>query len=108
MQIKTALVIDDSHLIRDFVRVIVSRMGYNVIEAENGAEGLELFKKNESSIAFVVLDVDMPVLNGIETLKGIVDFNLDAKVIMMTGNENKEILTDIKAIKDIKEFRQLQ
>ena len=96
-----ALVIDDNHMIRETMKVVVSMLGYRPLEAENGAKGLEVFKENESSIAFLVLDIEMPVMDGVTTLKELVQINPDVKVVMVTGNSEIELWNKVKAIKDV-------
>jgi two-component system chemotaxis response regulator CheY len=62
------LVIDDSKTQRKLMVKALELMGIKeIIEAENGLEGYKLIK--ESKIDFVLLDCDMPVLNGLEFLK---------------------------------------
>lgn len=57
-----------------------------VAEANNGQEALEYLSKN--SVDLIVLDHNMPVLNGIETLKKIRELNIDSKVLLFTVSDN--------------------
>jgi two-component system chemotaxis response regulator CheY len=66
MKTKTVLVVDDSETIRSQVARALQTAGFDVLEAGDGAEGLEQLANNE--IALVILDVNMPILNGIEML----------------------------------------
>ena len=60
------LVVDDEADIRELVRELLGRAGYDVVEAPNGSEALKLFYSQQPD--FVILDVQMPVLDGWEML----------------------------------------
>ena len=64
---KTVLTIDDSKAIRDMVSFTLSGVGYRVIEAENGLEGLAKLKSEPVSL--VVVDLNMPVMNGFDFIR---------------------------------------
>lgn len=61
---RTCLVVDDSRVIRKVATKIVSGLGYNVIEAENGEEALARCKKSMPDL--VLTDWQMPVMSGLE------------------------------------------
>ena len=61
---KTILSIDDSKAIREMVTFTLEPEGYDVVEAENGAEGLEQLRAAKP--ALVVTDLNMPVMDGLE------------------------------------------
>lgn len=64
---KTVLSIDDSKAIRDMVAFTLGNAGYRVIEAENGAQGLD--KLRSEPVALVIVDLNLPVMNGFEFIK---------------------------------------
>ena len=64
---KTVLSIDDSKAIRDMVAFTLGNAGYRVIEAENGAPGLDRLRAEPVSL--VSVDLNMPVMNGFEFIK---------------------------------------
>ena len=68
-QFKNVLVVDDSKAIRIYQKKILKLLNLNVFEAENGAEALEVIKKE--NINFVITDIEMPKLNGVEMVKEI-------------------------------------
>ncbi len=61
---KTVLVVDDSKSIRSVIATILKVAGYNVLEAENGQEGLDTLKGGES-VDIIITDLNMPVMDGI-------------------------------------------
>jgi len=77
------LVIDDEQNIRRMLIRVLSNEGFIVEEAINGMEGWEKLEKENYSL--VLLDLKMPKLNGMETLKKIKDTDSDLPVIMMSA-----------------------
>ena len=61
---KTILTIDDSKAVREMVSFTLEPEGYNVVEAENGAEGLDQLRASKPDM--VITDLNMPVMNGLE------------------------------------------
>jgi DNA-binding response OmpR family regulator len=76
------LVVDDEADIRELVRELLGRAGYDVLEAPNGSEALRVFYAQQPD--FVILDVQMPVLDGWETLARIREVS-DVPVLMLTA-----------------------
>lgn len=60
---KTVLVVEDDWVIRDTLEELLSNEGYQVVTAENGLEGLQALRRL-SNVAAVLLDLQMPVMNG--------------------------------------------
>jgi two-component system chemotaxis response regulator CheY len=61
-----ALVIDDSRAMRMLLKTVLQPMGYTVIEAGNGQEGLDRLKANGGPFELGLVDWNMPVMNGLE------------------------------------------
>ncbi len=66
---KTILVIDDDKMNLDRDEYILQQEGFNVVTAQSGIEGISAMC--EGGIDLVLLDIDMPEINGIQTLKAI-------------------------------------
>jgi DNA-binding response OmpR family regulator len=77
------LIVDDEEHIRLLYKQELSEEGYEVILAENGKDCLE--KLNEDIPDVIVLDVRMPVMDGIETLGRIINKRKDIPVILNTA-----------------------
>ncbi len=79
-----ALVVDDSEIAREFLTEIIERLGLRPIRhAENGAECLKAIRAFSPDVVF--LDIEMPVMDGLQTLKEIRRFDKRTVVIMMTS-----------------------
>ena len=61
---KPVLVVDDEPNVRSFVRTVLQRCGYMVLEAEDGVEAYELLKRLSGDIQLLVTDVQMPRMDG--------------------------------------------
>ncbi len=86
---KNILIVDDSRTSRRFLRDILERAGCNIVgEAINGQEGFDQYVKLNPDI--VTMDITMPEVDGIESLKLIKKYNPDAQVIMITAAGQKE------------------
>ena len=86
---KRILLVDDAMFMRATVKRILENAGYTIIgEAENGEVAVN--KYNELKPDLVIMDITMPIMDGIVACKTIVDANPDAKVIMCTalGQQN--------------------
>jgi CheY-like chemotaxis protein len=79
----TILVVDDERLVCDLLRSVLSGYGHDILTASNGREALELFKKHRPR--FTLLDLRMPVMNGIEVLKQIRTIDPQAAVMVLTA-----------------------
>lgn len=83
MNIGKILAVDDERGMRDLLRKVLSKEGYEVITAEDGEEGLNLIKENSFDI--VIADLDMPIMNGIEMIKRAKDFDPNITIIIITA-----------------------
>ncbi len=91
------IVADDEARIRKLVSDFLKKSGYEVIEAEDGDETFELFKKNRDSVDLIILDIMMPGLNGWEVCKKIRESS-SVPVIMLTArSEEFDELTGYEA-----------
>lgn len=89
------LVIDDQKSIRNTLKDILEYEKHEVVLAENGPQGLELFDNDKFDI--VLCDIKMPEMDGLEVLQKIMEKSSDTPVIMISGHGN--IDTAVDAIK---------
>lgn len=87
----TILVVDDEQRMRKLVKDFLVKQNFNVIEASNGEEAIDIFLENKD-IALVILDVMMPKMDGWETCREIRQYS-QIPIIMLTarGSENDEL-----------------
>jgi DNA-binding NtrC family response regulator len=89
------LTIDDEDLIRSSIKQHLEKDGHDVLTAKSGEEGISMFRIDLPEI--VLLDLHMPGIGGIETLKIIKELNKDAVVIIISAHGDIE--TAVSAIK---------
>jgi len=78
------LIIDDDADVLDMVSALLGALGCDVVGmAKNGAEGYDLFKAQRPDLT--LLDIQMPVMDGLETLKKIRRTDKEAAVVMLTS-----------------------
>jgi anti-anti-sigma factor len=83
------LVIDDENPTLMMFRLTLAADGYEVLTAENGQEGLEVFNRERPSI--VLTDIKMPGMNGIEVLKRVKEIDPSTEVIVITGHGDMDL-----------------
>jgi DNA-binding NarL/FixJ family response regulator len=84
----TAVIVDDSGTVRTLLRELLETIGISVVgTANNGEEGVAVVRKHRP--ALVCLDVEMPVMSGLEALPLIREASPQSKVVMVTGNPDK-------------------
>jgi CheY-like chemotaxis protein len=81
----TILVVDDEQIVRRTAKMILERHGHTVIVAENGKEGLDLYRVLGEKISLVLLDMTMPVMDGEETFRELKTISPRVKVILSSG-----------------------
>ena len=67
----TVLIVDDSKLSRDLIKLHLEGIHLNVLEAENGQQALEIIKSGDHTISLVITDYQMPVMDGLEMTRKI-------------------------------------
>ncbi len=80
---KTILIVDDDEVLIGIYKEILESQNYDVETALNGEEGVEKFKQTKPSL--VVMDGDMPVLDGYDAFKQIIEIDKNANVVIITG-----------------------
>jgi PAS domain S-box-containing protein len=88
----TILVVDDEEMIRTLLLAALTRQGYEVMLAENGAEALTIFSRHADRISLVVLDLVMPVMAGDELLPHLFIFKPNVRVIVSSGQDPSECM----------------
>ncbi|MEE8421713.1 MAG: response regulator [Dehalococcoidia bacterium] len=92
----TVLIADDAAFMRMRSANLLKELGHEVLEAEDGQEAVDVYKNNTPDA--VLLDITMPVMDGLEALKAIIAFDPDAKVAMVTAMGQQQVIMEaIKA-----------
>ena len=87
------LVIDDEVAIRKMLCKTLDYVGYDVIEAKTGRDGIDIYQEEQDKITAVILDVIMPEMDGVAVYRELRKINPDVKVLISTGYaSNKQTL----------------
>ncbi len=84
---KRVLIVDDSTFTRNIHKQIITSVGYQTLEAANGAEAIETFEKEKPDL--VIIDLLMPDMDGMDAVSKILEKDADAKVIVCSTDKQK-------------------
>jgi DNA-binding NarL/FixJ family response regulator len=87
------LLADDHSLIRQALRALLEKQGFQVVsEASDGQEALRSVEKTQPEVA--ILDISMPVLNGVDAARELVKSSPKTRVILLTQHDEDEYVTE--------------
>jgi len=97
-----ALIVDDSSFIREYLRHLLSRMDIVCEEAVDGSDALTVLAGDET-FDLMLLDVNMPVMNGLDAARRIKAIAPNAAMLMFTMHASPELLHEARAagIRDV-------
>ena len=87
---ETILVIDDEEVVRQAARSTLQRLGYTVILAENGEQGIKRFSERCAEVSLVLMDLTMPGIPCQEALHKLYAIRSDVPIILSSGFNESE------------------
>ena len=84
------LIVDDSEFMRAALRAILRAEGYEVLEASNGAEAIDFYRRERPDL--VTMDITMPEVDGLEAAQAILKEFSDAKIVMCSALGQEKIV----------------
>ena len=88
---RDAIIVDDNSSIRLLLKGVLSELGLNIVaQAANGEEAIRAAKTHQPNVLF--LDVNMPILSGLEALPRIREVSPETAVVMVTGDTSRELV----------------
>ncbi|PID28380.1 MAG: hypothetical protein CSB55_05275 [Candidatus Cloacimonadota bacterium] len=85
------LLVDDEPILIQAGREIMEILGYDVITAKNGQEAVDIFKREHDKIDAVVMDVSMPVKNGIDASREIKSIDPEVVIVLSSGHTQEHV-----------------
>lgn len=82
---KNILVAEDEAAIREFIVINLQRVGYTVLQAADGADALRIYEEHGGDIDMALLDIMMPVMDGLELCKELRARDKNIGIIMLTA-----------------------
>jgi CheY-like chemotaxis protein len=86
----TILVIDDEDVVRQTTQAMLEKSGFEVLLAENGQAGVDLFRKQDKRISLVILDLTMPVMGGQQAFDSLRAIRSDVPILLASGYDETE------------------
>jgi signal transduction histidine kinase len=87
----TVLLADDEERVRRTTRLLLESAGFEVLEAQDGSEAIEVFEANADGLDVVVLDVSMPGLDGTDALVKIRELRPEVPAVLMSGYDEARV-----------------
>ena len=87
----TVLVVEDEESVRRAVRIMLTRLGFSVITANDGVEGVEAFREHADDLTCVLLDLTMPRMDGKEAFEELTRIRQDVPVIVTSGYSETQV-----------------
>jgi len=81
----TVLLIDDEEMVINISEMMLKNLGYKVLKAHSGSEGVQLFEENQSKIDLIISDLEMPMMNGEEVMDKLRAIDPQIKVMLSSG-----------------------
>ena len=96
---KRIIVAEDSSVIQNLTKKILSQMNYEIISVKNGQQVIDLLEKEKFDL--ILLDIHMPVMDGMECATRVRNLDSDNKtipIIAITGNANNYGMKDFESV----------
>ncbi len=87
----TILIVDDEMLIREIANAILTDIGFDILEAVDGKEAVELYRQHQPTISAVLLDMTMPQMDGKTCFSELKKINPDVQVLLSSGYSEQDI-----------------
>ena len=82
---ETILVVEDEEVVRNLVRNLLRTFGYNVLEARQGEEALQILQRQPNGVDLVITDIVMPVMGGRQLGEHLASLNPNIRILYMSG-----------------------
>jgi two-component system, cell cycle sensor histidine kinase and response regulator CckA len=96
------LLVDDDKAVRTIAQRVLQQVGYGVLLACDGVDGLSIYQQHAIPVDLVILDVTMPRLDGIETLRALRATGSPVPVIMTSGYATSDFSVRLSALGDVR------
>ncbi len=81
----TLLIVDDEQMIQETLKGMLEKLNYRVFFAENGQQAVNVYRSKSKEIDAILMDIQMPVMDGVEAAQKILELNPQAQIIFSSG-----------------------
>lgn len=92
----TVLVVDDEAMVRELCEDALEYLGYQSLAAEDGEQGVRVFREHQEQIGCVILDLTMPRMNGVAALQAMRSIRPGVKIILCSGYNEQEAIRNFR------------
>ena len=89
------LLVDDDEIVLEVGAKMLQALGCRVLEARNGLEAVDVFKRHRSEVKLVIMDLQMPILDGKSACYALKKINPDVLVILATGISDNSLVQSL-------------
>ncbi len=89
---RNLLIVDDEEVLLENAKLLLGKMGYKVVTANNGNAALNIYREHWRKIDVVVLDMVMPGMNGLEVFMAMKQINPDVKALFVSGHAANSLI----------------
>ncbi|MCB0193404.1 MAG: PAS domain S-box protein [Anaerolineae bacterium] len=100
-QEKTILLVEDEAVVLETLEQMLIQLGYRVMTAANGREGVDLYKNHQNVIDLILTDATMPEMGGFDLMQQVRQIRADAKVVIISGypsDIDKDFQTEVASM----------
>jgi PAS domain S-box-containing protein len=92
---ETVLIVEDEASLRELLKTVLEPRGYKVLTAADGAEAIDVMLREPATIDAVLLDLNLPELNGVDVYRTLRRIRPETKVLIVSGNITPEVRRDL-------------
>ena len=89
------LLVDDDEIVLEVGAKMLQALGCRVLEARNGLEAVDVFRRHRSEVKLVIMDLQMPILDGESACYALKKINPDVLVILATGIADNSLVQSL-------------
>jgi PAS domain S-box-containing protein len=86
----TILLVDDEEMVRSAGKRLLEKLGYSVLLAANGRQALDMYLEKKADVSLVILDLVMPIMDGVETFYKLRHMDPEVKILVSSGYGEKD------------------
>jgi two-component system cell cycle sensor histidine kinase/response regulator CckA len=90
----TVLLAEDEETLRWTLKTTLTRMGFSVLEAKDGIEAMEVFRRHQDTVRLVLCDLTMPHMDGWETLAALRKLSPGIPIVLTSGYDEADVMAD--------------
>jgi two-component system, cell cycle sensor histidine kinase and response regulator CckA len=95
------LIIDDEKDVCTISKIMLEKIGYSVLVANNGKDGISIFSEKIKNIKVALVDLHLPVMSGEEIIKELIRIKPEVKILILSGSRKQDVLSKFHGNKNI-------